>query len=48
VADEHDLRVFVDKSDGDYFAYALGSFDVDYTFAGTVGEAVFVGGVRLP
>ena len=47
VADEHDLRVFVDQGDGDYFADALCGLDVDYAFAGAVGEAVFVGGSAL-
>jgi hypothetical protein len=48
LADQHDLGVFVYQRDGYYFAYALGGLDIDYAFAGAVGEAVFVGGVRLP
>ena len=47
VADEHYLRGFVDQGDGDDFADTLCRFDVDYTFAGAVGEAVFVGGSAL-
>ncbi len=44
VADQHDLRVVVYQGDGDYFADSLCGLDVDYAFAGAVGEAVFVGG----
>ena len=47
MADEHDLRIFVDQRDGDNFADAIGGLDVDHTFAGAVGEAVLIGGSAL-
>ena len=47
LADQHYLGIFVYQRDRYYFAYALCGFDVDYAFAGAVGEAVFVGGGAL-
>ena len=48
LADQHYLGVFVYQRNGYYFAYSLRGFDVDYTLAATVDQAVLVGGVRLP
>ena len=47
VADQHYLGIFVYQCDRYYFAYALRRFDVDYAFAGAIGQAVFVGGSAL-
>ena len=47
LADQHYLGIFVYQGYRYYFAYSLRCLDVDYAFAGSVRQAVFVGGGAL-
>ena len=48
VADQHDFGSFIHLRDSNDLADTLGGFQIDYTFATAVGEAIFLGGGALP